>query len=322
MRLRSLNLFFLCIVPILLLPGLGYSQEEITKYPSRPITFIMSPPPGAGVDLVCRVLIREAEKVLGQPIIPVNKPGGFVSTAAIASSKPDGYTIGCAGHSGVFTAPHINKLPFHPLKDLTWLMQFGYMNLGVIVKSDSQFQKFKDIIDYARQNPNKLIHGCQNFGSFGHVAIEQIARKEGVKITHMPFKGGPDTEKALLGGHIHIMTADVNYSLLEANMTRLLALIAENHSIEYPQTPILKDLGYDIPSPTILNVSGPKGIPDGIAKQLEEAFTHAMKEPNFIKVMKTVRFPIAYRNSKELNDYVIRNFAAYGKFIKEMGVAK
>ncbi len=322
MRARLLNFFVLCMVIGLILPEWGYSQEEASKYPSRPINFLISPPPGAGVDLVCRVLMREAEKILGQPIIAVNKPGGFISTAAIAAAKPDGYTIGCAGHSAVFTAPHINKLPYHPLKDLTWIMQFGNMNLGVNVKGDSQFKNLKDLIEYARQNPGKLIHGCLSFGSFGHIAMEQIARKEGVKITHMPFKGGPDTEKALLGGHIHVMTGDVNYALLEANEIRLLALIAENRSIEYPQVPILKDLGYDIPAPTILNVAAPRGIPEGIARKLEEAFTSAMKEPSFVKMMRTVRFPITYRNSKELSDYVSRSYEVYGRFIKEMGIVK
>ena len=142
-----------------------------------------------------------------------------------------------------------------------------------------------------------------------------------MSFTHMPFKGGPDTEKALLGGHVHVMTGDVNFSLLEAGETRLLLLIADNRSTEYPQTPILKDLGYDIPAPTILNVSGPKGMPEGIAKKIEEAFTNAMKAPAFIKGMSTIRYPIVYRNGKELSDYVSRNYEVYGKYIREMGLA-
>jgi tripartite-type tricarboxylate transporter receptor subunit TctC len=324
MKARLLNLFFLCIVLTLLFPGLGYSQEEIAKFPSRPINFIIALPPGAGLDLACRLICKGAEKYLGQTIIPVNKPGGTfaIGTAAIASSKPDGYTIGCAGYPAMFVVSQIEKVPFHTLKDFKWIMQFGYMNFGVTVKGDSPFKSLKDIIDYARQNPNKLINGCGGIGGFGHILMEQVARKEGVKVTHMPFKGGPDTEKALLGGHIHIMTGDVNYSLLEAGEIRLLALLAENRSIDYPQTPILKDLGYDIPAPTILMVSAPKGIPEGIANKLEETFTNAMKDPDFIRGMRNIRFTVIHRNSKELEDYVSYNYEVFTKLLKEMELAK
>lgn len=324
MKARLLNLFFLCIVLTLFFPALGYPQEEIAKYPSRPINFIIALPPGAGLDLACRLICKGAENYLGQPIIPVNKPGGTfaIGTAAISSSKPDGYTIGCAGYPAMFVVSQIEKVPFNTLKDFKWIMQFGYMNFGVTVKNDSPFKKFKDVIDYARQNPNKLINGCGGIGGFGHILMEQIARKEGVRVIHMPFKGGPDTEKALLGEHIHVMTGDVNYSLLEAGEIRLLALLAENRSIDYPQTPILKDLGYDMPAPTILMVSAPKGMPEGIAKKLEEAFTNAMKDPDFIKGMRNIRFTILHRNSRELEDYVSHNYEAFTKLLKEMGLAK
>jgi tripartite-type tricarboxylate transporter receptor subunit TctC len=324
MKARLWNLFFLWIILIFFFPRLGYSQEEIAQFPSRPINFIIALPPGAGLDLACRLICKEAEKYLGQTIIPVNKPGGTfaIGTAAIASAKPDGYTIGCAGYPAMFVVSQIEKVPFHTLKDFKWIMQFGYMNFGVTVKGDSPFKSLKDLIDYARQNPNKLINGCGGIGGFGHILMEQVARKEGVRITHMPFKGGPDTEKALLGGHIHLMTGDVNFSLLEAGEIRLLALLAENRSIDYPQTPILKDLGYDIPAPTILMVSAPKGIPEGIAKKLEEAFTNAMKDQVFIRGMRNIRFTIIHRNSKELEDYVSYNYEVFTKLVKEMGLAK
>ncbi len=324
MRTRSMSLLFPCLVFSLLVPQWGYSQEEIAKYPSRPINFIMSVPPGAGVDLACRLLIKEAEKSLGQSIIAINKPGGAftLGNAAIASSKPDGYTIGWIAGNALFLVSQIERVPFHALKDFRWIMQFGYMNFGITVKGDSPFKTLNDVIVYARQNPGKLVNGCGGIGGFGHVLMEQVARKEEVKVTHMPFKGGPDTEKALLGRHIHIMTGDVNYSLLEAGETRLLALLADHRSPDFPQTSTLRDLGYDIPAPTILPIAAPKGLPEEIAKKLEEVFTRAMKEPGFVKGMRTIRFPIAHRNSKELEEYVTQNYVAFTKILTEMGLIK
>jgi tripartite-type tricarboxylate transporter receptor subunit TctC len=324
-KVKSSLCILTCFVFTLLFLSIGYSQvEEIAKYPSRSITCLSPMQPGAGMDLAGRLICKAAEKYLGQPIMTVNKPGATftIGTAAIASSKPDGYTIGMPGPPAMFMASQIEKVPFHTLKDFKWIMQFGYFNFGVTVKSDSPFKSLKDVIDYARQNPNKLINGCGGIGGIGHTLMEQVAIKEGVKVTHMPFKGGPDSEKALLGGHINIMTGDVNYSLIEAGEVRLLALLAENRSVDYPQTPILKDLGYDIPAPTILPVAGPKGMPEGIVKKLEEAFTNAIKEPDFINGMRNIRYTIVHRNSKELEDYVSHTYEAYTKLLKEMGLAK
>ncbi len=315
---------FIWLVSISLNSVSGFAEEDVTKFPSKPIQFIIPIPPGGASDSVCRLISKEAEKFLGQPVIPVNKPGGSfsIAIAAIANSNPDGYTIGYAGHPGLFVTPLRQKVPYHPVKDLKQIMQFGYINIAVTVKGDSPFKKFGDIITFARQNPKKLTYGSAGVGSFGHLGMELIAMKEKVQFTHIPFKGSPETQAALLGGHILVGTGDFNYAQLEAGQIRLLLLIAEEHSPEYPNTPILKDLGYDIPAPTFLNVAGPKGLPQEIVKKLEDAFTKAMKEPEFIKGMKNLRLTIAYRNNIEMDEYVSRNYDAFSKLLKDIGMIK
>jgi tripartite-type tricarboxylate transporter receptor subunit TctC len=317
--------FYFCLALSLLIAGLGYAQEvEIAKYPNRPITFIVPTSPGAAGDLPCRLIAKEAEKLLGQPIVILNKPGGSftIGIAAIAVSKPDGYTIGYAGHPGMFVPPLTERVPYHPVRDLKQIMQFGDLIIAIFVKGDSPFKSFEDVVAYARENPKKLTYGSAGIGSFGYLAMEQIGKKEKVQFTHIPFKGSPETEAALLGGHILVGTGGPRYSLLEAGQIRLLLLIAEKHSTEYPQTPILKDLGYDIPAPMFLNVAGPKGIPDGIVKKLEDAFTKAMKEPAFIKGMKDLRISIVHRKSQELGDYVAQNYDLFEKLLKEIEITK
>ena len=322
---KSGIVFFLSIVFIVFSAGSGFPQEsEIAKYPSRPITFIIPTQAGSAADLPARLLVKEAEKFLGQPVTPVNKPGGShsVGIAAIAVSKPDGYTIGSTGHPGMFFAPIMEKIPYHPVQDFRQIVQFGYLNISVYVKGDSPFKGFNDIIDYARKNPKKLTYGTAGTGTAGHVAMEQIAKREGVQFTHIPFKGSPETQAAILGGHILVGTGGFTYSLLEAGQIRLVLLIADGRSDEFPNTPILKDLGYDIPAPMLLNVAGPKGLPDGIANKLEEAFTKAMKTPAFIKGMKDLRLDIVYRNSRDLTQYVAHNYEVMSRVLKELGLAK
>lgn len=322
--LKSLVMFFSWLILILLFTKPGDAQEkEVASYPSRPITYFISMPPGNSSDLAARLIAKEAEKYLKQPIVPVNKPGGSLTfgVAATATAKPDGYTIGIGIHSPLFLVPHLEKVPYHPIKDLKQIMQFASFNFGVIVKHDSPFKDFKDVITYARQNPKKLTFGASPL-AIAHFVMEQIAKKEKVQFTQIPFKGGKESEMALLGGHILVAAGDVSYALIEAGQTRLLLLLKEELSAEYPKTPILKDLGYDVPCPMFMGVQGPKDIPEGIVKKIEEAFTLAMKEQSFINGMEKLHIPIVYRNSKELGDYVLTNYEAYGRLLKEMGVIK
>lgn len=315
---------FLLVALIFFFPKWGYPQEaEIVNYPNRPITYLISMPPGNNSELASRLIAIEAEKYLKQPIVPVNKPGGSLSiaVAATATAKPDGYTIGVGIHSPLFLVPHLEKVPYHPIKDLKQIMQFAGFNFGVIVKHDSPFKDFKDVIAYARQNPKKLTFGASPL-AMAYFVMGQIARKEKVQFTHIPFKGGTESERALLGGHILVAAGDVSSSLIEAGQTRLLLLLKEEGSTEYPNTPILKDLGYDIPCPMFMGIQGPKGLPEGIAKKIEEAFTQAMKEPAFIQGMERLHIPIVYRSSQELASYVSHNYDFFGKLIKEMGSSK
>jgi tripartite-type tricarboxylate transporter receptor subunit TctC len=316
--------FVLCLLAFGLLALRVHAQQPDPKYPSHPITFINPVPAGASSDLSFRLICKEAEKFLGQPIVVINKPGGSftVGIAAIASAKPDGYTIGYAGHPGMFVPPLTEKVPFHPVNDLREIMQYGILNISVTIKGDSPFKNFKDIIEFARQNPKKLTYGSAGVGSFGHLALEQIARREKVQFTHIPFKGSPETQAALLGNHIMVGTGDFNYSLLESGQIKLILLVAEQRSPYYPNIPILKDLGYDIPAPTFLNIAGPKALPDEIVKKLDDAFSKAMKEPAFIKGMQDFRFTVFYRNGKDLDSYVAANFDAFAKLLKEQGLIK
>jgi tripartite-type tricarboxylate transporter receptor subunit TctC len=320
-----------CVSALLLLfliasfpPRLLGQQIDQGKYPARPITFIVPVAAGATSDLASRLISKEAEKFLGQPVVVVNKPGASftVGIAAIAAAKPDGYTIGYTGHPGMFVAPQTDKVPYHPIRDLRQIMQFGYMNVSITVKGDSPFKTFNDIIAFARQNPKKLTYGSGGVGSFGHLAMEQIARREKVQLTHIPFKGSPEIQAALLGGHILVGTGDFTYGLLEAGQIRLMLLIADKPSPYYPGVPILTGLGYNIPAPTFLNVAGPKAMPDEVVRRLDNAYSSAMKEPAFIEGMKEFRFTIFYRNGKDLDSYMAANYDAFTKLLREEGLIK
>ena len=174
------------------LSGQACGQEDPAKFPSKPITFIVPVPPGGPTDLACRLITKEVEKYLKQPMVVVNKPGGAltVGTAAIATSK--------AGrlHYRLLQAVLLSFLPlsskrFHTirLRISESIIRIGAPNFGVYVKADSQFKTFKDLMAFAKQNPKKLTFGTTGVNSQGHLMVEQAA-KEGRRPDHAyPLQG-------------------------------------------------------------------------------------------------------------------------------------
>jgi len=322
--MKSIGLIVLSMAFILPLTQAGVAQEDVSKYPSKPITYICPVPPGTGTDLSIRLIAKELEKILKQSVVVVNKPGAAltVGTAAVASAKPDGYTIGFSGGPPLFFTPLLEKVPYHPIKDLRMVAQYGGFNFGVIVKGDSPFKRFKDLMDYARQNPKKLTYGTTGTNSMPHITMERIAKQENVQITHIPFKGTPESQGALLGGHILAAAGDFGVNLVDSGETRVVMMLKEEKSPEYPNVPILKDLGYNLPYPMMIAVITAKAVPDAIVKKLDDAFVKAMKEPAFISGMKELRLPVMYRSGKELDVYVAQNYEYYSKLFKELGLIK
>jgi tripartite-type tricarboxylate transporter receptor subunit TctC len=155
-----------------------------------------------------------------------------------------------------------------------------------------------------------------------HIITQQIANKERVEFINVLFHGTAEIQAAISKGEIVFGVGQFTASAIESGQFRFLVLLKDEPSAEYPNIPILKDLGYEIPCPMTMNIFAPKGINPAIAKKLEEAFTKAMKEPEFINGMKKLRIPIVYRNSKELGEYVAVSFGVYSNFLKEMGLAK
>lgn len=310
---------------VVLFASSGYAQKEEPKYPTRPINFIIPFSAGSSTDLVVRLIIKEAERSLGQPIVAINKPGGggSVGFAAIAVAKPDGYTIGQSpGGAPLFIMPFLEKLPYDPVKDSRYVMQFIELNFAIMVKGDSPFKNLKDLLDYGRQNPAKMIYGTNAPNSISNLIMEQVAKKEKIQTKHIPFKGSPEYQTAVMGGHILFAVGDCNYSLVDSGELRLLAYLSEKRAAAHREVPTLKELGYDFPCPVFIGIMAPKGIPEEIVRRLEDAFSQAMRQPAFINGVKELRMTTNYRNGKELTEYVSRNYDAFGKLLKELGVAK
>lgn len=306
--------------------GLALSAPALAQdYPNKPITMIIPWPAGGSSDVSMRAIAEAASKRLGQPFVMDNKPGaaGSLGPATMAAgAKPDGYTLSQMPIS-VVRIPIIQKTTFDTVRDFTYVSRLTGYTFGVTTKADSQFKTWPDVIKYAKENPGKVTYGSPGTGTSLHIAMEMMAAKEGVKFTHVPFKGGAETNAAVLGGHTTLQADSTGWKpLVDAGQIRLLNIWAAERSKNWPEVPTLKELGYPFVFDSPFGVAGPKGMDAGIVKKLDEAFRAAMQDPDVIKTLARYDMFPRYLGPAEYRASVEELVVQETKALTDLGMAK
>ena len=322
MKIKSM---ILVVISLFLLSTSSWSAEE--KFPTKPIHMWVGFAAGGSTDILCRSVSNIAEKILGQPIVVENKPGGggALCLGLLASAPPDGYTLATTSDTPFTRAPHLVNVKYDPMKDFIPIVRLGLQRQGVVVKSDSPFKRFQDLIEYARKNPGQMTYGTPGPGTTPHLAMEKIALQEKVKFQHVPFQGDTPAMTAILGGHV--MAASTGalgwMSHVKAGSLRLL-LVYETEGIDqWPEIPTFKKLGYHFEVPTAQMVSAPKGVAKPIMDKLIATFSEAMMSPEFQKVARDQELLSAKPFSgQDFQKWLQSQFNMYNQFIKEVGLRK
>ena len=292
-------------------------------YPSRPVTFIVPWPPGGSTDLAMRALSTIAEKHLGQRIVIENKPGvsGTMGAQALAQgAKPDGYLIAQMPIT-VFRLPHMTKLAFDPTTDFTWIIHLTGYTFGVVVRSDSPWQTWGDLVAYAKANPGKLTYATPGNGTSLHITMETIAQRDGIQWVQVPFKGYADAATALLGGHVMVHADSTGWAeQVNSGKLRLLVTWGAQRTKRWPNTPTLKELGYPIISNSPYGIAGPKGMDPAAVKALHDAFKKALDDPEYQKTLEKFDQEAFYLNSSDYAAAAKKTFDEEREIVKRLGL--
>jgi len=291
------------------------------SFPSRPITLICPWPPGGSTDTHLRRFAEIAARYLGQNIVIENKPGGggMNGPATMArSARPDGYTLSQLP-MGAFRIPHMQKMDWDPLKDFTYIIGLTGYTFGVVVKSDSQFKTFKEMLGYAKANPGKLAYGSTGAGTSPHLLMEEVAEKAGVQFLHVPFKGNADSTQALMGGHIMAQSDATGWGrYVDAGTFRLLVTFGEKRTKW--NAPTAKELGLDIVSYSPYGIVGPKGMDPKLVKFLHDAFRKALDDPEHLKVLDQFDQVYWYKSSDDYLKWAAETFKSERATIERVGL--
>jgi tripartite-type tricarboxylate transporter receptor subunit TctC len=315
------------LLTIVILGLTGWNQLAHSQdYPTRPITLLINMAPGASVDALARVIADQLSKTLGQEVTPTNRPGGGGSLAVgvLASSKGDGYTLMVGVSSSLTNVPHIESVPYDPLKDVIPIIQIAYLYDLIGVRSDSPFNSIKDLIDFARKNPGKVTCSHPGIGTSAHLAVEYLNTKEKTVITTVPFPGSTQAAVALLGGHVTATSNSQGTSFphVKAGKMKVLVSTAEKRKKEYPNIPTLVEAGYpDGVFSELVVVAAPKGTPVQLIDRLEKILRKIVTSQDYQNIAD--KFLVYAENplsGKGLKDFIEKEYARNGEMIKKLNL--
>jgi len=314
---------FILMVTVFLYPDVFDTQTLFAAdFPNKPVTMIVWSTSGMA-DTLSRVLAANAAKELGQPMLVENKPGahGVIGINQILRSKPDGYTIGMVVTSNLIIDPHIQNVPYD-IRSATDILAVCRYNFGLVVRTEAPWNTIEELVAYAKKNPGKFTYATTGVGSSQHIVMEQIAMKEGIKWTMVPFKSGGEAAIACLGGSTDAVvqgSVDV-LPHLKAGKFKMLVSLDGGRWPDFPNVPEITEKGYKFAAISYISYIGPKGIPNAIQQKLEDALRKAMQDPSFQKIIDQYKVQSAFIGGKDYASVWRTQYDEMGKVVKALGL--
>ena len=253
-------------------------------YPSRQITLIIPFTPGGSNDLVGRAIGKKLSEVWGQPVVVENRGGGgaVIGAAAVAKAPPDGYTLLLV--SPTFTInPAVRKtMPFDTVRDFTPVAFIGRAPMLVTTSTKLPVESARELFALARSKPGQITYASAGLGSINQISTELIAYSAGVKLMHIPYKGGAPALNDLVGGHVDIFVSSIPQALqlVRSGQIKTLAVTSTRRIALLPDVPTLEESGASgADLGTWWGIAGPAGMPVDVVNALNAEINKMLASP-------------------------------------------
>ena len=303
---------------------LAISGSAFAQLSSRPITIIVPIPPGGAPDIAARVLADKLQQSMGQPVVVENKAGanGNIANEFVARSQPDGHTLGLLADSQITVNPHLYKMPIDTLKDLAPVATVAANQFVLTVNPSLPVRTFPEFIEYAKKANPPLAYASGGNGSQHHLTMEMLKQRAGIKLLHVPFKGGaPAAAATVAGDTMAVWSGSSNAPQIKAGRLRPLAVSGAHRSAQYPDLPTISEFYPGFENSIWLGLFGPANIPEPVMSRLRSEIKKALESPDVKQKMNAAGGLDPYLTTPdEFAALIRRDYEKYGKVVKDIGI--
>lgn len=303
---------------------LPHAALHAQSYPTKPIRFVISFGPGSASDALARIAGQELTQTLGQPIIVLPKPGadGAISAAEVMRATPDGYTFLFGTNSALAVVPNIRKQPpYDVMKDFTPITFLGDNTFFIVVHPSVPAKSIKELIAYAKANPNALAYASGN--TYALVSTALFASLNGIQMRMVPYKSEPDAMADLISGRVQLINGTVTNLAPHVREGRLRALATtlNERSPLMPDVPSFPEAGQPkFPIGPWFALVGPAGLPPAIVTRMNKEMVAALAKPSVKEAMLKHGFMARSSTPQELASYMKEQIEVWRGALKTAGV--
>ena len=290
-------------------------------FPDRPVRIVVPYLAGGGVDTAARVVGQPLGEQLGQPVLIDNRPGAATNIGSdmVAKAKPDGYTLLLANASQVANVSLYSKMPYDLQKDLAPVVLIGSAPLILLVHPSLPVKNVKDLIALAKSRPDQLNYASAGIGSPTHIAPELFKWMAGVKVTHIPYKGGSQAVIDLIAGRVtlYFAASSTGLPLVRTGKVRALGVTGTKRFGPAPEVPTISEAG--LPGYEIGNwfaLLAPRGTPADVIGRLNAAANKALAAPEAVKRLGAEGVEVSGGSPQVLEAFITKEIEKYGKIVR------
>lgn len=262
------------------------------QYPNHTVRIIVPTTPGLVTDVLARAIGQALSQTWGEPVIVEDRPGGdeMIGDELIAKAPPDGYTLGVVSNGGLTAVPLLHRdVPYDPARDFTPISMLGQISPVLVVPAKSPVHSVKELIALAKSKPGQLDFGSFGTGSYSHVAMEDLLKRTGTKMTHVPYPGAAPAYEALIRGDVAVMIANLSGAVAEekAGLVRIIAAAGPHRSSARPQLPTIAESGVPgFSTGAWWGMIGPANLPATIVDKITTDLLHSLDTPQMKRLYK------------------------------------
>ena len=308
---RSLVLLAAALVGLTVPSGAqGAVPARPGDYPDRPVQVIVAFGAGGGTDVAARTVFRAAERLSGAAFPVVNRPGasGELGWTAIATARPDGYTIGMVNPPAFVILPITRPTARYTIDSFDYIANIVRDPGTILVRADSPLKNMKDLVAAAKKANGAFSIAYSGPGTAEAVALEQLERSQGITLNKIPFDGTAPSLTALIGGNVDAMSANISELIGQIRQGQLRSLgVAATERIDMvPDVPTWREQGIDIQQVAYRGIAAPKGLPPERLEYLAQLIRAVVEDPEFRRQAAELSLPLHYLGPKEFREAIVQ----------------